>query len=149
MNLIYYYSLGRYTWETTLINVIIGLLLFYLAYWLVMKRYLSLKDVFLGSICWGILGLSIRFSADILNLSMPYRLFFITPFIYVETYFVALSMYLLVKNRRYMAVWYYFPFLSGISFIMMLSFYAEHFRWVYAMIILILTFILYFFSKKR
>ena len=142
--ILYLYSSEKYTITTTLINVIIGIALFYIALFVQKQKKIPLKELYYATLSWGILGITIRFSADIFNIQMPLRLFFITPFIYIEIFLLALCF--LYINRK---IWTHVPIFISIPCLLFLIINANHFRFMHGLIIMIFTYVVYLFAKRR
>ncbi len=145
------YSLEKYTIETTIINVIVAIIILTITYYLYKNKNVLLEDIVNGAFLWSILGLSIRFIEDVYSIEMPLRLLFITPFIYVETYVVAVISYFIVKNVQVNSnrrIWYYLPLFLSLPVYAFIITEVKAFRIIPAFAILVAIFSLFYLLSK-
>ncbi len=143
------YSLEKYTIETTLINVFVAVVMLTITYYLYKNKNVLLEDIVKGAFLWSVLGLSIRFLEDVFYIEMPLRFLFITPFIYVETYIMAVMSYLILKSIHIdKRVWYYLPLFLSLPVYAFIIMEVKTFRILPALVILLIVVFLFYILNR-
>ncbi|NPA38366.1 MAG: DUF63 family protein [Candidatus Nanohaloarchaeota archaeon] len=139
------YGKGYYTFFTTFINVVLGMVIFYWFLHLVEKGKLSLMErrFWIGSVGWVIAGVIVRLYADAYAIAMPYKLFLITPFIYLEVLVISYLVY-----KFFYKVWEYTGYVLSFLFLIGLIPAFEHFYWQYGITAIVMTAVFYGLSFK-
>lgn len=109
------YNKGYYTITTTFINVIIAFAIISFFLYLIRENKLVFdNNLWKGGFAWALFGVIIRIYADAYTISMPLKLFFITPFIYVETFSLALISYFFLNKKQWVSLPLFFTIVAFI-----------------------------------
>ncbi len=139
------YNLGYYTVFTTTINILIGVFIYLLLRYIFVKKKIDkyVKEnqnlIFKGIFSWVLLGTSIRLLKDLKMVSGFATLFVVTPFIYVETLFLSLLVFFLVKNKN---IWVIFPFLFSLPILLFEFSISNTFRAMFSLYTILLWILL-------